>query len=748
LLRATCLLALLALIPVLSICAQPAHPRLYFDSGSIDQIRMRVVSDEKSKAGWDEFFRTAYTETGNKEWNSTVCERLAFAYMLIGVEDIGKAAKEMLLQAIQMPSWHDGNRSDRASFPWHSGLRTSELCMTVATAYDWIYPLLSESERETVRSALIEKGILPLIQDWSQPGSRIHTLDSMGHNWWAVCLAGAGVGVLSVMDEDPRAGEWERDITQSLVDWLRYQGNPLLNKVPNFGLDGGFYEGLNYADYSLRCLFRYAEALQHVTGRDILTDNPVLKYMGLFYLYTAYPSSEGWWSVNFGDSPSRFVPGNSVLLNLARRMQDPYTLWHWNQVYGRPSDPFGFLWMPSNMPPKAPDDLPPSRLFEGIDWAIVRDGWAPDGNLFALTCGDYWNHTHADEGSFILYSGGKPLVIDSGCCEYSKDEYVSYFVQSEAHNVVLWENQGQPKEDRYRGSAVRGEIHGWVSSPHYTYFYADATGAYASILLRNFRHVIAMDGVYVLVDDLRAYKPGVFSWLLHPEGKFDLRTQSVTIANDPAAADLHFAFPKNLQSEKRSGMEETTAKSKPYLAFKTKESAEDIKFLSVLSTRKSSDRPAAPPEPLEGSNWIGMRFDCRDGKAELYCNLLADGRKMHDNSENNMAGFVTDAFLVLAARDSQGKIIRLGVHNGSFLRDGSGSIFESFTKSDLVYEIGSNQIDASARTQAGSRILLRSPRPAAVVLDGTTVTDSLWRESVSMQEIALPAGSGRIGIRW
>ncbi len=739
---------LLALIPILPVCAQTGHPRLYFDSGSIDQVRMRVVSDEKSKAGWDEFFRTAFAETGQKEWNSTVCERLAFAYLLIGVEDIGKAAKEMLLQAAQMPSWQDTSQSDRPSFPWQSGLRTGELCMTTATVYDWIYPLLSESERQTVRSAIIEKGILPLIRDWIQPGSRIHALDSMGHNGSVVCLAGAGVGALSVYDEDPRAKEWERDITQSLMEWLRYQGNPLLNKVPSFAFDGGFYEGLNYGDSSLRCLFRYAEALQRVTGRDILTDNSALKYMGQFYLYTAYPSSEGWWSVNFGDSPSRFIPGNSVLLNLARRMQDPYALLHWNQAYGRPNDPLGFLWMPSNMPPKTPDDLAPSRLFEGINWAIVRDGWTPDGSLFALTCGEYWNHTHADESSFILYSGGKPLVIDSGGCEYSRDEYLSYFVRSEAHNVVLWENQGQPKEGPFRCRTVPGEIHGWVSSPHYTYFYADATGPYASVLSRNVRHIIAMDGVYVLVDDLRAYKPGVFSWLLHPEGKYDVEKQSVSIINGSAAADLRFAFPKDLQSEKRSGMEETTAKPKPYLAFKTKEPSEDIKFLSVLSTRKTSDRPAAPPERMEGSNWVGMRFDCRNGKADLYCNLLADGRKMDDNTANNMAGFITDAFLVLAVRDAQGKILRLGVHNGSFLRDGSGSIFESFAKSDLVYEIGSNQIDSSVRTQAGSRILLRSPRPSAITLDGTAVTDSPWRESVSMQEVTLPAGSGRIGIRW
>ncbi|MFH1737450.1 MAG: heparinase II/III family protein [bacterium] len=746
-LHVLCLTVFVSLIVVQPLFAEPQHPHLYFAAAGVHQIRTRIVSDDSYKAGWDEFYGAAYADQKKTDWDSAVCERLAFAYSLLGIRGMSDAAIGMLLKAAEMPSWHDGDRSDRG-FPWHSGLQTSQMCMSVATAYDWTYPAMTEDQRETIRTALIEKGILPLLADWNDPGTRIHALDTMGHNWWAVCLSGAGVGALALLDEDPRASEWVRDINRSLDEWFRYQGNPLLNKVANFGADGGFYEGLNYADYSLRTFFRYAEALITVTGEDMISNNPAIRGICDFFLYSAYQTSDGWFSVNFGDSSSHFVPDNSMLLNLARRMRDPHVLWYWEQVHKYPHDPMGFMWLPTELKPEPPDSLPPRRLFEGIDWAILRDGWSVDGGLFAMTCGDYWNHAHADAGSFILYSNGKPLIVDPGSCDYSKKEYVSYFVQSEAHNVVLLDNLGQPQEDRYHGSQFRGEIRGWLSTPDYTYFYADATGPYASLFSRNYRHVIALRDLYAIVDDLKAHEPGIFSWLLHTEGKAVFKDQAVTVTNSPAVADLRFAFPAELRAEERPGLREETCEPVPYLALSTKESSQDVKFLSVLSTRKASD-PAPPPlTSRQGDNWIGMRFNVPEGAVDLFCNLLADGRKMHENSENNLEGFITDAFLLLVFRDKGKNITRLGMHNGSFLRDESGSIFESFSKSDVILEPKASQIQALVRSQKGARIMLRCPAEPEVILNGTKATDQPWRETLSLQEVILPSDTGQILIRW
>jgi hypothetical protein len=133
---------------------------------------------------------------------------------------------------------------------------------------------------------------------------------------------------------------------------------------------------------------------------------------------------------------------------------------------------------------------------------------------------------------------------------------------------------------------------------------------------------------------------------------------------------------------------------------------------------------------------------------EVFCNLLADGRKMHENSENNLDGYVTDAFLLVLVRDAEGNIVRFALHNGSFLRDASGPMFECFSKSHLIVEKGIDQMEAMARSQGGARIMLRCPKPSELFLDGSSVTDLPWRGSLSLQEITLSSNTGHVLIRW
>ncbi len=740
-------LCILITTPIKALSAAQ-HPHLYFSGAEVGNIRAYILSGERLRIAWNKFLAQTVQDRELQDWNGAACERLAFSHALLNHKEPGRAAIRLLLKAADMPTWHDGHRADR-EFPWHSGLRTSAMCLSVATAYDWVYSEMAPEERDTIRTALIEKGILPLLSDWCLPGSRIHALDSMGHNWWAVCLSGAGVGALAVLDEDPRARGWVRDVSRSLREWLHYDGNALLNKVPNFGPDGGFYEGLNYVNYSLLNYLRYAEALLETTGEDLLSGEETIQTVGDFLLYPAYQTSDGFLSVNFGDSPSTFVPRSTVLLDLARRTNNPKLFWYWQQATGGEfKGVFDFLWHPRNLEASPPDDLPHARLFEGIDWAILRDGWKPNGTLFALTCGDFWNHAHADAGSFILYSRGKPLIIDSGTCPYSQKEYVGYYCQSEAHNVILWNDRGQPSRDCYRGSKFRGEIRHWLSTPEYTYFCADATGPYASILFRNYRHVIAYDGLYMIVDDVLAHEAGRFSWLLHFDGDVSVNDDTVTIANPPAAADLQFAFPTGLEADERFGFEEKTRESKTYLSLDTSDSSTDKKFLALLSPRDASQNPRAPLTRLEGENWIGMRFPVTEGEADLMCNLLADGRKMHENSENDLNGFKTDAFLLLVVRNQKEEIVRLGIHNGSFVRDSRGPVFDCFSKCDAVMKIREGRVEAKVRSPGNTRVSLRCQEPAEVSLDGSAVTGQPWREEDSLQDIVLESQTGDIQIIW
>ena len=80
--------------------------------------------------------------------------------------------------------------------------------------YDYIYELLTESERRQIVDAVVRLGILPTLEDWLFPETRIHALDSMGHNWWSVCLSQAGLAALAIIHDHSEAGQWAVAISE------------------------------------------------------------------------------------------------------------------------------------------------------------------------------------------------------------------------------------------------------------------------------------------------------------------------------------------------------------------------------------------------------------------------------------------------------------------------------------------------------------------------------------------------------
>ena len=93
----------------------------------------------------------------------------------------------------------------------------------------------------------------------------------------------------------------------------------------------------------------------------------------------------------------------------------------------------------------------------------------------------------------MLFHGGKPLIIDSGNCSYSRPEYSSYGRQSEAHNVVLIDGDAQNPEAYSRGDrgvAMPGSLHHLLDSADLKYVLADATGPTSWTFSRNYRHFL------------------------------------------------------------------------------------------------------------------------------------------------------------------------------------------------------------------------------------------------------------------
>jgi hypothetical protein len=87
---------------------------------------------------------------------------------------------------------------------------------------------------------------------------------------------------------------------------------------------------------------------------------------------------------------------------------------------------------------------------------VLRESENPDEGLFlAMKGGDNnESHNHNDVGSFIVYKNGKPVLIDAGVGEYTKqtfspDRYKIWSMQSLYHNLPSFDGVGQVNGSQY-----------------------------------------------------------------------------------------------------------------------------------------------------------------------------------------------------------------------------------------------------------------------------------------------------------
>ena len=109
----------------------------------------------------------------------------------------------------------------------------------LAVAYDAIYDCLSASERKKIANGLYRLAVEPLLGDWVNEPTRIHSLNSMGHNWWTSCVCMGGVLALAISNELPEAAEAARMAVDALPEWFDFAGDAVQQKPRTFDRAGG-----------------------------------------------------------------------------------------------------------------------------------------------------------------------------------------------------------------------------------------------------------------------------------------------------------------------------------------------------------------------------------------------------------------------------------------------------------------------------------------------------------------------------
>jgi len=727
------------------------HPYLTYSDANIKWLKERLRNELSIAQAWDKMLADAnrQVEGGRRRNNELLC----LSYRMTGEKKFGEPVKQSLFK-------HKfGGRSSsmlmRRNPPWHTGLDSGDRYHSFAIAYDTVYDLLTPEERKALASRLAEEGILPILNDWVLGDRRIHSLDTMGHNWWSAIVFGAGIGAMAILDEDPRAEGWVKRVGAADAEWLRYAGSNLAGKCASLDRNGGFYESVSYAGYAIRSHLPFRLAWRDAFIEP-LPEQDVLKRIANFFMYVSYFRSEGSpWSTDFGDSSLGSNGGSVVPLLWCLGYRSPGMLWYMDQCRGgrgRDGDagasglmlgsPAQLLYAPTAEEMAAIGELPDvrrSQIFPDMGWVTMRSSWEKDAAMLGIKCGYTWNHAHADTGSFILFHRGKYILVDSGKSGYSTPEYDDYYRQSMAHSVVMFNGRAENPEDTYFGSKFIGTTSHLLDASDLRYVLADATGPTCDTFIRNFRHFLWIGDAIVIIDDLKTFEPGQFEWQLHYKGEGKRNGKDFTVTQDDVRvivrplfpmpfpdAGLPTDYPENMRLEMRMGLKDKDRDTKlPYAVFLPTELMRRTKFVTAIMPVQEGDWEPPEIERLQTVDMIGLRITQRGKVTELWLNLLADGHIKHRNANLVYNGWETDAYMVVqtwpegADRNDPDTAKKLMVIKDSYLRRDGKLVLDSLSKVYICATRNNDAIDIQLQGQPVINALLRSPKePRQINLNG------------------------------
>lgn len=682
------------------------HPYLFFSGADVRLFAERMKTDpalkekyEKAVCGWEKCLEEDFiteeqangrnTQSQHADFGSLnhQANRLGYVlgtkYLIDGDTRCAEKLKNLLLHLISFKRWFSHNYEVRTPVPWHSDLCSTATTLAVAKIYDIIFDFLTEDERRAIAGGILEKGVMTALGDWALPEKRIHAIDSMGHNWWAVCIAEAAAAFLAVSDYVPAARKKTvlDAVDGALSEYMTYKGNRLFNKFGNFDDAGFFYESVGYNNFGTGSLLRYLWCNERYFGENRVIRKAIPEGLCTAVMKFSYPCTRDgktfYEFLEFGDhSPGKeisLLAKYCVLTGIA-----DYSMKACAAAYG--SD----LWDDFiGYDPKAivggVSHLPKTALYSS-GYAVTRSSWDNDATLFAVKSGFCWNHSHNDSGSFMIYDKGRPLFKDCGTCNYDSPLYHAYYCQDSAHSVLKIGNRGRRDEELYRGTKFRGELTDSFETDGLFFVQADCAGPMAHLCSRMFRNFLWLDNrILVIIDEVFCHEENTVQFTLHFDGKYERKENGVLFSNEVSRAKLVSRYPEGMTlCEKMGHADHKENETEPYIELSTPQKART--HLLIHTIELAYDEHGTVFTPIKSADAEGIKIEYGDLQREILFNRMADGHVMHDNSNNVIGGFDTDAYLLVITRDKRQNTEKTLAVCASYLRRDGTVYLSSFKK--------------------------------------------------------------------
>lgn len=394
----------------------PQHPRLFFRDTDLPTLRQRIETDQR--AAWQRM--TEYLQ-------STLLKQDPAKYARNPYLKGWSYGRNMTFAAVLT---HDARYRDWA-LRWADALAAVDPAhetndddyrgrlMSLAVAYDWLYPQLSDARKAAYCKTLLAH----LERNWFYAANPNFV---SGHSRWGNFALAAGL--LAVVTEQPQ--------TQPRL--LRVRENWLAGFFPAQGWiaeQGGYHMAWTYTG-------PYSDARIHCLWSSASNENVYYPWRAqLPYLFLYGNCGDGTYP-NSGDAydpRGGLREGADTLAVAAGVFKNPHAAWmlkpNWDCFYE-------LLYGDASVKPQPSDDpqqpLPLARHFGHAGVVVMRDRWDERTTHLAFKSSSFYsaNHHHRDENGFtIAYRGA--LAIDSGYYDsYGTTHWWNYFTRTIAHNAI------------------------------------------------------------------------------------------------------------------------------------------------------------------------------------------------------------------------------------------------------------------------------------------------------------------------
>ncbi len=231
--------------------------------------------------------------------------------------------------------------------------------------------------------------------------------------------------------------------------------------------DGGCDEGAGYWWHAGGSLWDALETIYDMTGGKIsVFEHPLVRAIGE---YVAKVNIHQRNFVNFADCHRRIHADGTLLMRYGKRCGSDMLVSFGATMRGivkptlNPSAPYRSI---KNMSTPILTEFPPasaatSTFLDGLQVMVLRESSDTGVGMFLAAKGgnNGESHNHNDVGSFVVYYGGMPVLIDAGVGQYTKQtfspqRYELWFMQSNYHNLPTFGGVGEMQGGNYAAADV------------------------------------------------------------------------------------------------------------------------------------------------------------------------------------------------------------------------------------------------------------------------------------------------------